>query len=735
MITKLAGGVGHTCLLKANGSAWCWGDNSQGELGIGNTTDHTTPVQVMMTAPLGDLATGRYHSCAVASDGSRVYCWGQNGWGQLGTGNAGTPNTPTPVVMADNSYLQGVIGVAAGEVHSCAVKSDGTVWCWGTGSSGQLGTGTPNNNSQPPTQVTQLNNATQLAALDDTTCARASDTTVWCWGNNQSNIPVQVLVEPGGAAFTDVAEVAVGQSHTCARKTDGSVWCWGSNYLGQLGIGNFSASAANPVQALGPGAATQLRAGSDFTCAVRADNTLSCWGGTENGQLGTGMEGYYALVNSPIAVVSGGNAALGGVTLVGLGDTHACAVKSDGTLSCWGNNSAGQLGTGLAENTAMRTSPELVLDGQGSAWSGATAISAFQSQTCTVQSDASAWCWGRNDRGTLGNGNTIDQTHPAAVVTVPLGPEFSSVGAVGVGDTHVCAVQASGAVWCWGDYSYTGIPNGGNSLVPEQTPLVASTVQIAAGGDHTCILESGGISCWGYDQFGQLGDGTTNTSQTAVTVHAAGSTGSLSGATAVTVAFDHTCAVLQDGSALCWGQNQSSELGIGTSDATALLPTPVVTAPGGPPLTGVAIIASGQYHGCAAKVDGTVWCWGMNSDGQVGIPASMASVATQVSNLDSVTGLVAGSRHNCAYKSDGSVWCWGNNSLGQLGDGITTSRFTPAVVPNLTGVVQLAAGDGHTCARKSDGQVWCWGAFGRGQLGNGLTARSLFPAAVALSCP
>jgi len=284
------------------------------------------------------------------------------------------------------------------------------------------------------------------------------------------------------------------------------------------------------------------------------------------------------------------------------------------------------------------------------------------------------------------------------------------------------SVQAS-EVWCWG-YNYYGQLGDGtttNRLTPVQVQNLSGVVQVAEGLYHTCALKQDNtVWCWGSNDYGQLGDGTTTQKLTPVQVQ------NLSGVVQVATGSYHTCAVKQDGTVWCWGNNAYGRLGDGT---TINRYTPVQVKN----LTGVVQVAAGGSHTCALRQDGTVWCWGWNSYGQLGDGTTINRYTpVLVQNLSGVVQVtVGGYTHTCALKQDGTVWCWGDNHSGKLGDGTTTDRYTPVLVQNLSGVVQVTGGYAHTCALKGDGTVWCWGQNYYGQLGDGTTTQRLTPVQVS----
>jgi alpha-tubulin suppressor-like RCC1 family protein len=302
----------------------------------------------------------------------------------------------------------------------------------------------------------------------------------------------------------------------------------------------------------------------------------------------------------------------------------------------------------------------------------------------------------------------------------------------------VVNASASAWSWLWGDGSDAGSTNptskvwykpgsysstvtatvNGAPVTATQTVTVVGS-PIVGGAYHTCALKSDStVNCWGYNVYGQLGDGTTTQRLSPTSVPG------LTGVAALTAGSSHTCALKTDGTVRCWGNNGDGQLG----DVTT---TPRVSPTAVPSLTGVAALAAGAYHTCALKTDGTVRCWGNNSDGQLGDGTTNPTLnPTVVPDLTGVTALAAGAYHTCALQTDGAVRCWGRNGQGQLGDGTTTQRLSPTAVPGLTGVTALAAGGVHTCALQTDSMVNCWGYNGFGQLGDGTTTQRLNPTAV-----
>ncbi|MEZ4597356.1 MAG: hypothetical protein R3C32_11370 [Chloroflexota bacterium] len=325
------------------------------------------------------MSTGSYHTCVVRTDHT-VWCWGFDGYGELGDGTTGDGELmrTSPVqVRRGSSTLKGVTKVAGGAAFTCAVRTDGTAWCWGLGDLGQLGDG-------------------------------ASGT-----GHHRTRA---VEVRRGSGHLTRVERVAAGGRHACALRTDGSVWCWGSDLHGQLGDAT-TGDATSHIRTkavrvrLGRGYlddVVTLAAGYSHTCAVRRDGSAWCWGDGSDGQLGDDESGTGHQRTKPIRVRRG-SLFLSRVSGIAAGDRHTCVRRTDGSAWCWGYGEYGQLGDGTTGDPTshLRVRPVQVLRGSG-VLTGVTGIEAGGYHTCARRSNGSAYCWGHAEFGQLGDGTTGD---------------------------------------------------------------------------------------------------------------------------------------------------------------------------------------------------------------------------------------------------------------------------------------------------------------------------------------
>jgi len=694
------------------------------------------------------LAIGGFHSCGVRPSGA-VICWGNNLDGQLGIATDEFPEVPVDAGITNAAY------VVAGGTHSCALRMDGKVSCWGRNWNGQLGIGTMVSRELSPVEIPGLTGVVSLAAGKDHTCAVTGDGNVHCWGHNRlgqvgtnSTRDFEVLEPRHVVGIGDAVEVAAGYSHTCARLTDGRVMCWGRNDDGELGNGGNVDSDA-PVYVMGLMNAEELALGGDHSCARRADETVVCWGHNEFGQVGDGTT-EDATTFRQVADLEGV------VRQIAAGPRHSCALNDAGAVWCWGRNRAGELGD---RTTASRGNPMQVLDlppvdeiRTGGATHGGHA--------CARTAAGALYCWGYRGYGQLGDGATVVRTTPVQVVgatgkTISVGDLHACSGGgpiecwgnhhsgqigigsdiayatpqnpaappavahVAAGTDHSCAIDTEGALWCWGSNAdgELGVGDLVNRSTPQKVGSESDWIAVDAGGDSTCgIRGSSGVGevwCWGDNALGQLGIGMMVGRRTTPT-----ELDSSDSFAAISVGSDHACATRVDQQIFCWGANARGQLGLGDFD-DRLSPTRT-------PIDSVVAVDAGFDHTCAVLMGGRVWCWGDNSRRKLGDAGFTGERSWDpiMSTVTGATALALGEHFSCAIVG-GGVTCWGRGTYGELGRDVATGTASPGEVTGLTGVVSLGAAKKQACAITGSGrdlgdeETWCWGFAPDGRLGDG----------------
>jgi len=654
-----AGGDTHSLSIHADGTLWATGDNQYGQLGIPTSTVRSSAwVQVGTATNWVQVAAGQRYSLGLRADGT-LYAWGRNQHSQLGSSTNSGTNTPNPTpTQVPGTYTQ----IAAGSDHSLGLRADGSLWAWGSNSYGELGNSNTGTDTATPTQVAGL--YTQVAAGYTHSLGLRADGSLWAWGYNfsgQLGRPTNNGVIAANPTPTQVAgtytQVAAGSDHSLGLRADGSLYAWGDNYSGELGRPtNNGVIAANPTPTRVAGTYTQVAAGSAHSLGLRADGSLWAWGDNYIGELGNSTNtGTYTPNPTPTQVA-------GTYTQVVAGFAHSLGLRADGTLTTWGNNQYGQLGTATNSGTP---NPNPTPTATGTALV-TRSLAMGASFGLAVKGDGTLWAWGDNAYGQLGLAITTARvTRPVQVGTAT---DWVMVAA---GEYHTLALRADGSLYAWGwnIYGQLGSPTNSGTNAPTPTPqLVAGTyTQIAAGVYHSLGLRAdGSLYAWGSNQYGQLGtatnSGTSNANPTPTPV--AGTY------TRVAAGGQHSLALRADGTLYAWGDNSYGQLG----PAATAGPTP--TQVGGT----YTQVAGGFYHTLGLRADGSLYAWGRNEYGQLGSATNNGTyTATPTPQLvaGTYTQVVAGFAHSLALRADGSLYAWGRNGNGELGIGTTNAATTP----------------------------------------------------------
>jgi alpha-tubulin suppressor-like RCC1 family protein len=721
------------CAVTNAGDVECWGENESGELGNGNLTTTFTPQKVQgLPGPAASVCVGVGSACALTRAGA-AYCWGNSDDGELGNGTTNQSET----AVAVSGLGSGVTAISCGYGDACAIQG-GAVWCWGSSSGGTAGTDGENDAFVPAIVPGLGSDVTALAVGGLVACAVKSGA-VFCWGGfdgsgelgngttDGSFMPVPVKGLESG-----VTAVSTGEDFACALNDKGGVLCWGDGQEGQLGNGQ-SLGSPTPAAVTGLSAGVRaLSAGQASVTAIKTDGSVVAWGNASDGELGNGsyeVDSGVGVAGSgisatPVAVKNIGEAAVAVAT-----GAAPCVATSSGAVLCWGV---------IGDNAPTPVPVQNLRAASSITMGGNLSPGEF---TCAI-SQGSIYCWGGNGSGQLGNDTTMAETSPYGSPTLM---EGATVVSAAFGGNFACGV-VGGVAYCWGDNTSGQLGNG--STVSSKSPvgvsgLTSHVFSIAAGGSTACAIvagssdaggpdaagsdggfvdggaPSGGVMCWGDNTFGELGNGSTTSSLVPVVV-----TGLSSGVTGITLGLDFACAALVNGTVDCWGINANGNIGDGTTQ-NRLSPTKVALLAG----TTATSVSAGFGTACAVA-SGGIQCWGNNNFGQLGndstdesstpvAVAGISSAATQVSCGVDLTCAVVG----------GGAQCWGSSALGAY---LTPYEFaqTPGGVVGLAvGVTGVAASNGSACAAAAGG-VECWGLNSAGQLGNGGAVDSFLPVPV-----
>ncbi len=656
-VAQLAISEGSVCARMADGTVRCWGENT----GDGTREERHTPVAVPGLTDVVDIFAGLAQTCARRTNG-QVLCWGSTSFLDI-EGDSSDTLVPTPAKkLANVNELWSSTHGAA-----CARWKTGETRCWGFGG-GSIVNGAME-------LVPELANATQISIGQHVGCARMRDGTAMCWGTNQyGELGVGDTKQHGKPmkvrGLTRVAQIAAARESVCAVREDATVWCWGDNRVGQLGDGTDQ-GRTRPQQVPGLVDVVEVTAGDLHNCARHRDGRLTCWGWNHGGQSGAkGSEDAMA----PTRV-----AGIDRVVQVVAAWTHTCALREDGEVFCWGNGWRGVIGDGMQASRSAPTQVKWRVEQRPSTplppGIRVTHVGVSSSHTCAVLSDGSVRCWGDNSMGQVtGTGKNVDREEP---ITVPAIVPVKNATAVSIELFRSYARLADGRVVQWGPE--IAVEDAGMPLVDElvsrsitctrrmdvvtcvddgKRATIGNVASFAMDNAHACVLlKDRTVQCAGLNHRGQLGDGTVGDRLKFAPVP------QLADVAQVVVGTEHTCVRHLDHTVSCWGHE--SELGVETTDGTR----PVKLQ-----LADVVDLFAGGAATCAKLRTGEVSCWGNFAFGD---PSTTPVLVPWLANAKS---LVLGMSHSCVLHADDSLACWGENKSGQLGDGTMAVRHVATPV-------------------------------------------------------
>lgn len=776
---QIAGGLGFACGRFGEGSVYCWGLGEQGQLGNSTAAAgarFSTPTTRVsgLTSAATKVVAGSAFACALLLDGT-VRCWGADDFGQLGD-DATLAAKSTSVAV---SGIAGATDVAAHSEHACAVLTGGAVRCWGRNDFGQIGDGSQTHRATP-VAVVGLPAAVAVTTSSSHSCAILAEANrrIVCWGANDfgqlgddsevalrttAGSPSMYSVYDGLNEVRDARAVVSSHKSSCALLGSGRVQCWGSNQNGELGQATSASFSRLSVVVDGLNDATSI-AGSSSSgrtfCVTRAGSSPECWGLGTAYRRGDGL----STAGSNAVPVRGAVVGVPNAESIGLSHGAGFAILPNGGVRSWGQNYGGVVGDGASIATDVSATAARALAGPMSSVYDAVAITTGTASACTLRRDGRVQCWGYGAHGRLGNGSTTNRTSAQDVLGITNATAL---------DSHAygaCTLLATGKVMCWG-LNYFNMISGSTAVTTnvsspqEIVGLPSDVVQVDTGSYHVCARTAGGdVWCWGRNDRGQVGNGTTKPTtgvdvdgmtKSYMGVATPTKVGLPAGRTAVDLALSAlaSCVLLDDGAVYCFGANDGANrrLGVVNGSGVAITTTDVLTASrvGSLPLSGEVVTeidgGAGGSVFCARFASKKMACWGYGwalGRGSVALfnspNADYVLDAETSMPLERVVSVAVGATSSCVSLEDGTVRCWGLNDTGQLGDGTTTNRGSATRVVSVEGAVQAStmATSGYcapfACALLADHSVRCWGRNRFGELGTGYT--TLQGAATSTAC-
>jgi alpha-tubulin suppressor-like RCC1 family protein len=696
--SKVSAGYVHTTAIKTDGTLWSWGYNQQGSLGTGRFLNSLvdSPIQIGGLNDWSKVNVSYYTSMSIKTDGT-LWAWGANNTGQLGDGTVNSKTSPIQIGTETNWYKISLGGDNSG--YTISIKTDGTLWSWGYNASGQLGLGNLINRSSP-IQVGKKTNWIEISASIDSkhTLALNSDNKIYATGAFQSPVvlgnvlnkmsPVQI------GTLTNWSKVYSSLNTSIAIKTDGTLWSWGLNNSGTMGVGDFK-NYDSPVQVGDETTWEKIATSMTHSMGIKTDNTLWGWG-ANGGRLGLEYDtttyniGFYPYGWEQFAASY----------------FYTMAIKTDGTLWGWGNAQYGALGDG---STNQRNSPVKI--GTLNNWSKifVSPDSSFP-VTMAIKTDGTLWTWGANSYGGLGLNlpSNQDRSSPVQVGTL------SNWSTLSVAFNGALALKTDGTLWAWGRDEQGRLGQGtiyNDKSSPTQVGTLSNWSKISFSYYRSFAIKTdGSLWGWGLNTSGELGDNTIINKYSPIQI-ATDSTW-----LEVATGGANTIAIKSNGSLWAWGSVNSGMLGNGESPFNLIKVNPSTSWS----KISASNSADNSIHMMGIRVDGTLWGWGMNNNGQLGDnTTNNKNSPLQIGTLSNWAQISSGNSFTMAIKTDGTLWGWGVNNNYDLGDGTTTNKSSPVQIGTFTDWSKVSAGASYGMAIKTDGTLWGWGYNYYGRIGSG----------------
>jgi alpha-tubulin suppressor-like RCC1 family protein len=714
--TVICAGQLHSAGIRSDSTLWTWGYNSAGQLGVSGNIYRSSPTQVTVpgTGPWLAVSAADTYTLGISGLGLgtpySVYAWGGNSGGATGLG-VSTGQNQTPVLAKAGAAGASFIQISTGRENniyqnSMALASNGKLWMWGYGNSGEIGDNDNLSRSSPSlvagsTSWSQIPNGTggqvSLAIANDNTLYRWGSTIVGAFETDPVSTPsnpVQIgdntifnafgypaftiNSEPGQGSWTSVS---AGNSFSLGIK-ENKLYAWGQNTSGQLAQGDTIARLSPTQVGLNDWSVIATSETNNFAGAIDSTNTLFLWGVNTNYQLG---DGTTVSKSSPVAVFATGTSSY---VQVSVGASHTLAVQNDGTLWAWGSNANSILGLG---NTETRSIPTQI--GTDSNWS---LVSAGSDHSMAIKTNNTLWGWGSNVLGQIG---LLTTTYSWTLVSQAGGDANSSF-----------AIRNDGLLFAWGQNNVGQL--GLNDTITRSSPVQignSSWTTVAHNLSHTIAVKvDGTLWAWGLNSDGRLGDNSIISKSSPVLV-----SGDRSNYVQVAAGQGMGYAITSDNTLYAWGRNNEGQLGQSN----------LVTVSNPVQVTGNwTKVAATNSSAAAIDNTGILYTWGGGSAGQLGtnttINRSSPSQLAAGFNTFVWTDVAGGITHVTALRNNGALYSFGANNVGQLGDNSLISKSNPSIIQGTTSWAQIGSASNLGYAKDSNGRIWSWGQWQNGLGGN-----------------
>ena len=622
-------------IITGDNILYSWGYNASGQLGNGTTNTASSPTQILKDVK--SFHPGQDRNCAIKTNGD-LYCWGDI------TGRASGRYGPDPskVTKRPMKFMDNVSDAYVGNYFICGLKNNKELYCWGRNDYGTVGAGVDGDVSTP-TKV--LSGVKKYEKTSDHSCAITTKDQLYCWGYNDygeiGNGSTSKTVKSPANILNDVKEVKLYDSSSYAITGNGDLYCWGRNKY-CLAAKDNDQSLRLPIRITTNVKKVVVDNNNDYNCAIKTNDDLYCWGKFKSGQIGDINENYFS---KPTRI-------LGNVNKV----YNNCALKTNGDLYCWGKNEFGSLG--IKEEILPR--PKKITDNVSKV-----------SNKCAIKTDGSLLCWGK----------LTDEGQRMVESAGKVSDIFAS-------NDYFCLTTIEGALSC--DFNQSPLsPSFGNFSKPQL--VLKGITDVVSKASHRCALKDNkDLYCWGYNFYGQVGNGSTKVATSPVKVLSNVSKVELDDG----ITRSSSCALKTNGDLYCWGSNFNHAAGT-NSDNDELSPKKI--------LSGVADVYKDQGASCAIKKNGDLYCWGWGPVGD----GTDENAAKPIKILDNVKLVRREHNYGCAIRNNGQLFCWGANYSGQLGTGGSFGESRPVKI--LDDVTDVSVINYRTCALKTNKDLYCWG--------------------------